>query len=94
MKPGRSDDLQDLRDDLEIALAGAIDGLPPGPMLYKRLRRIVESRLQTRLGRGSFKNVDKALVVIGEGAPGEVVVELRLHRGATVRHVRLSTLLF
>ncbi|GEM_PF-2581145 len=94
MKRTREGDLQDLRDDLEIALADALDGLPPGPMLYKRLRRIVESRLQNRLGRGTFRDVDRAQVVIGEGAPGEVIVELRLHRGATVRHVRLSTLFF
>ena len=83
--------LAELESVLEVALADALGDLPPGPMLYKRLRRVVEARLQTRLGRGAFKSVDKAQVLIGEGpVEGTITVELRLHRGATVRHVRLA----
>ena len=85
-------DLAELQDDLEIALADAIDGLPPGPRLYKRLRRIVESRLQGRVGRGSWRGIDRIEVQIGEGpVDGVVHVDLRLHHGAKVRHVRLNT---
>jgi hypothetical protein len=89
-----SEDLAELESVLEIALADALDGLPPGPMLYKRLRRIVEARLQTRLGRGALKNVDRAEIRIGPGpVEGTINVELSLHRGPTVRHVRLSSTL-
>jgi hypothetical protein len=88
------DDLQELRDELEIALADALDGLPPGPRLYKRLSRIVDARLQTRLGHGYFRGVDRAKILISEGLPGSIQVELQLHRGPAVRHVRLSTVTF
>ena len=94
-RSGEEDDLAELESVLEIALADALDGLPQGPMLYKRLSRIVDARLQTRLGHGAFRDVDRVQIVIGPGAMEDTVsVELRLHRGAKVRHVRMSTVLF
>jgi hypothetical protein len=88
-------DLAELESAMQIALTDCLGGLSAGPMLYKRLRRVAEARLQTRLGHGSLKNVDRAQIRISEGpAEGTITVELRLHRGANVRHVKLSTQLY
>ena len=88
-------DLAELESAMQIALSDSLGDLPAGPMLYKRLRRVVEVRLQTRLGHGSLKNVDRAQIRISEGpVEGAITVELRLHRGANVRNVKLSTQLF
>ena len=86
--------LREITADLEIALADAVDGLPPGPSLYKRLRRIVESRIAHRIGRGPFRGIRRARVLIQETSPGVVSVELALERGRTVERVRLTALGF
>lgn len=77
-------DLARIEAELQDACINAIDGSSPGPMLYKRVRRIVEARLR-RVVRGRFT------VEVGPGAvPEEVSVTVLVQTPRRVERVSVN----
>jgi hypothetical protein len=80
-------DLGLVRAALEEACRDCIDGSPPGPMLYRRIRRVAEARLRRLGGRG----ITGWTIEVSAGAtPDEVLVDLRIQTPQRVESVRMS----
>ena len=76
--------IDELKVELELACADALQGDPSGPRLYARLRRVIEARLR-RLPRVRYG------IAVGPGAtPDEVLVEVELHTPRRVERIRLD----
>ncbi len=82
-----------LLEDLQMACVDSLDGLPPGDLLYRRLRRVVEARLRTKMGHGAFRDVHGFNVNVGPSACGEgIEIGLSLRRVRTVQDVKVRVL--
>ncbi len=69
---------------IQDACLDVFDGGPPGPMLYKRLRRGIEARLR-RFVRGRFT------IEVGEGSlPEEVAVAVTVQTQRRVEQVSVQ----